>query len=56
MAKEASHGSNTGEMIEGLRGLAAHGIQTVIAWVIGGHRITPLETIARDVIPVVADW
>lgn len=48
-------GSNTGEMIEGLRGLAANGIQTVIAWVIGGHRITPLEAIARDVIPAVAE-
>lgn len=48
-------GSNTGEMIEGLRGLAAQGIDTVIAWVIGGHRITPIETIARDVIPAVAD-
>lgn len=48
-------GSNTGEMIEGLRGLAAHGIETVIAWVIGGHRITPIEAIARDVIPAVAE-
>ena len=48
-------GRKRGELIEQLRGLAAHGIETVIGRVEGGHRITPIEAIARDVIPTVAD-
>jgi len=48
-------GSKSGELIQQLRGLAAHGIKTVIGRVEGGHRITPIEALARDVIPAVAD-
>jgi F420-dependent oxidoreductase-like protein len=48
-------GSKTSELVDRLRGLAALGIETVIGRVEGGHRITPLEIIARDVIPAVAD-
>ena len=47
-------GSKTDELIGGLRWLASMGIQTVIGSVPNVHRITPLETIGREVIPAVA--
>ncbi len=49
-------GSNTGELIEGLRRLAGLGIQTVIGVVPHLDWITPLEVIGREVIPAVADF
>jgi F420-dependent oxidoreductase-like protein len=49
-------GSKTGELIEGLRWLAGMGIQTVMGPVPHVDRITPLETIGREVIPAVAEF
>lgn len=46
--------AKTGETIEELRRLSGHGIQTAICSVKDVHRITPLETIGREVIPAVA--
>ena len=48
-------GSKTGELIGGLRWLAGMGIQTVIGVVPNVDRITPLEVIGREVIPVVTE-
>ncbi len=48
-------GSNVGALLGQLRGLADLGIQTVIGSVADMHRITPLEVIGREVIPVIAD-
>lgn len=48
-------GSKVGELIGQLRWLASLGIQTVIGAVVGIERITPLEVIAREVIPAIAD-
>jgi len=49
------HGEKVGEVIGGLRWLAGMGIETVIGFVPGVDRITPLEVIGREVIPAVAD-
>lgn len=49
-------GSETGELIEGLRRLAGIGVQTVIGVVPHLDQITPLEVIGREVIPAVADF
>jgi hypothetical protein len=38
-----------------LRWLASMGAQTVIGWVLGVDRITPIEVIGREVIPAVAE-
>ena len=43
------------ELIGQLKRLADMGIQTVYGWVVGVERITPLEIMAREVIPAVAD-
>jgi F420-dependent oxidoreductase-like protein len=48
------HGEKAPELIEQLRGLSALGVETVIGWVVGVDRITPIETIGREVIPAVA--
>jgi F420-dependent oxidoreductase-like protein len=48
------HGEKAGEVIEQLRPLAALGVDTVIGWVVGADRITPIETMGREVIPAVA--
>ena len=37
------------------RWLAGMGIQSVFGWVVGVDRIRPLEVMAREVIPVVAE-
>jgi hypothetical protein len=42
-------------VVEKLRWLAGMGIQSVFGWVVGVDRITPLEVIAREVIPAVAE-
>jgi F420-dependent oxidoreductase-like protein len=49
------NGEKVGEVIGGLHWLAGMGIETVIGFVPGVDRITPLEVIGREVIPVVAD-
>ena len=49
-------GEKVGELIRQLRWLAGMGIETVIGAVPNVDRITPLEVIGREVIPVVADF
>jgi F420-dependent oxidoreductase-like protein len=49
------NGEKVGEVIGGLRWLAGMGNETVIGFVPGVDRITPLEVIGREVIPAVAD-
>jgi F420-dependent oxidoreductase-like protein len=48
-------GSKAGEVVEQLRWLSGMGIETVIGWVVGVDRITPLEVMAREVIPAAAE-
>jgi F420-dependent oxidoreductase-like protein len=49
-------GSKTEELLGQLRWLSGMGIETVLGWVVGVDRITPLEIMGRHVIPVVAEW
>lgn len=49
-------GSKTQELLGQLRWLSEMGIQTVLGWVVDVDQINPLETMGRDVIPVVAEW
>ena len=49
-------GERVGELIGQLRWLAGMGIETVIGAVPNVDRITPLEAIGREVIPVIADF
>jgi alkanesulfonate monooxygenase SsuD/methylene tetrahydromethanopterin reductase-like flavin-dependent oxidoreductase (luciferase family) len=48
-------GSKAGEVVGQLRWLAGMGAQTVIGWVVGVDRIRPIEVMAREVIPAVAE-
>jgi F420-dependent oxidoreductase-like protein len=48
-------GEKASEVVEQLRWLAGLGIETVIGWVVGIDRITPLEAMAREVIPAAAE-
>jgi F420-dependent oxidoreductase-like protein len=48
------HGEQVGALLGQLRWLASMGIQTVIGFVPGVDRITPLEILGREVIPAVA--
>jgi hypothetical protein len=48
-------GENAPEVIGNLRWLAGLGIETVFGWVVGVDRITPLEVMAREVIPAAAE-
>ena len=48
-------GEKVGEIIERLQWLASLGVDTVIGWVVGVDRITPLEVMSRDVLPVAAE-
>jgi len=48
-------GSKAGEVVDRLRWLAGMGIQSVFGWVVGVDRIKPLEVMAREVIPAVAE-
>jgi F420-dependent oxidoreductase-like protein len=48
-------GSKAGEVVEKLRWLAGMGVETVLGWVVGVDRITPIEVMGREVIPEVAD-
>jgi F420-dependent oxidoreductase-like protein len=47
-------GSKVGELLDQLRGLAGMGAQTVLGWVVGMDKITPIEVMGREVIPAVA--
>jgi F420-dependent oxidoreductase-like protein len=47
-------GENVGAIVERLRGLARMGFATAIGGVRDVHKITPLEIIAREIIPAVA--
>jgi F420-dependent oxidoreductase-like protein len=48
-------GSKAAEVVEQLRWLSGMGIETVIGWVVGVDRITPLSVMAREVIPAAAE-
>jgi F420-dependent oxidoreductase-like protein len=50
------NGEKAGELIGQLRWLSGMGVETVIGVVPNVDRITPLETIGREVIPAVADF
>jgi alkanesulfonate monooxygenase SsuD/methylene tetrahydromethanopterin reductase-like flavin-dependent oxidoreductase (luciferase family) len=49
-------GSKAGDVVEQLRWLAGMGIETVFGWVVGVDQITPIEVMAREVIPAVAEF
>jgi alkanesulfonate monooxygenase SsuD/methylene tetrahydromethanopterin reductase-like flavin-dependent oxidoreductase (luciferase family) len=49
-------GSKVGELLGRLRWLSEMGIQTVSGWVVGMERITPIEIMAREVIPAAAEF
>jgi F420-dependent oxidoreductase-like protein len=49
------HGEKAGEVIGQLHWLASLGAETVIGWVVGVDRITPLEVMGREVIPAAAE-
>lgn len=48
-------GSKVDDLIGQLRWLAGMGIETVFGWVVDVDQIKPLDVMARDVIPAVAD-
>jgi alkanesulfonate monooxygenase SsuD/methylene tetrahydromethanopterin reductase-like flavin-dependent oxidoreductase (luciferase family) len=48
-------GSTAGTVVDQLRWLAGMGVQTVLGWVVGVDRITPLEIMGREVIPAARD-
>jgi alkanesulfonate monooxygenase SsuD/methylene tetrahydromethanopterin reductase-like flavin-dependent oxidoreductase (luciferase family) len=48
-------GSKSGAVVDQLRWLAGMGVQTVLGWVVGVDRISPLEIMGREVIPAVAE-
>lgn len=48
-------GSKVAELIEQLRWLGSMGIETVFGSVVGADRIAPIEVMAREVIPAVAE-
>jgi F420-dependent oxidoreductase-like protein len=48
-------GSKAGEVVDKLRWLAGMGIQSVFGWVVGVEGIRPLEVMAREVIPAIAE-
>lgn len=50
------NGEKVGELLEKLRWLASMGIQTVLGFVPGVDRVTPLEILGREVIPAIAEW
>jgi F420-dependent oxidoreductase-like protein len=48
-------GEKAGELIGQLEWLAGMGIETVLGWVVGVDRMTPLEIMGREVIPAIAE-
>jgi alkanesulfonate monooxygenase SsuD/methylene tetrahydromethanopterin reductase-like flavin-dependent oxidoreductase (luciferase family) len=49
-------GSKVGELLGRLRWLSEMGIQTVSGWVVGMERITPIEIMAREVVPAAREF
>jgi alkanesulfonate monooxygenase SsuD/methylene tetrahydromethanopterin reductase-like flavin-dependent oxidoreductase (luciferase family) len=49
------NGEKVGELLDKLRWLAGLGIEMVFGWVVGVDRISPLEIMAKEVIPVAAE-
>jgi F420-dependent oxidoreductase-like protein len=49
-------GAKVPELLDRLRWFSSLGIESVLGWVEGVDQIEPLETIGRDVIPVIAEW
>ena len=49
-------GANVATLIDQLRAFAAMGIETVYGRVVDDYRITPIEVMGRDVVPVVASF
>ena len=49
------NGSKVAELLDKLGWLAGMGIETVSGWVVGIERITPIEVMAREVIPAAAE-
>ena len=49
-------GSKVGALMDQLRWLASMGAETVLGWVVGVETITPLEIMAREVLPAAAEW
>jgi alkanesulfonate monooxygenase SsuD/methylene tetrahydromethanopterin reductase-like flavin-dependent oxidoreductase (luciferase family) len=48
-------GTKARDVVEQLRWLGSMGIDTVIGWVVGVDRVTPLEVMGSEVIPAVRD-
>jgi alkanesulfonate monooxygenase SsuD/methylene tetrahydromethanopterin reductase-like flavin-dependent oxidoreductase (luciferase family) len=48
-------GEKAGEVVEQLRWLAGLGVETVIGWVVGVERMSPIEIMGREVIPAAAE-
>jgi alkanesulfonate monooxygenase len=48
-------GEKVPQVIEQLRWLGSMGIETVLGWVVGVDRITPLEVMGREVIPAISE-
>jgi F420-dependent oxidoreductase-like protein len=48
-------GEKVPQLLEQLRWLGSMGIETVLGWVVGVDRITPLEIMGREVIPALAE-
>jgi hypothetical protein len=48
-------GTKAREIVEQMRWLGSMGIETVIGWVVGVDRMTPLEVMGAEVIPAVVD-
>ena len=48
-------GAKVAALRDQLRWLAGMGIETVLGWVVGIDRITPIEVMGREVIPAVAE-
>jgi F420-dependent oxidoreductase-like protein len=49
------NGSKVDDLLGQLRWLSGMGIETVFGWVVGVDRITPIEIMAREVIPAAAE-
>jgi len=48
-------GSKAKDVVGQLRWLSGMGIETVLGWVVGVDQITPIEVMAREVIPAAAE-
>ena len=49
------NGARVGELMDRLRWLSGMGIETVLGWVVGVDRISPIEVMGREVIPAAAE-